>query len=335
MSTDFPTSIDAMANPATTDYLDDPSHADQHANANDAIEALEAKLGIGASTATANKVLRGTGAGATAFGQIVTADITDANVTAGKLATDAVETAKIKALNVTTAKIAANAIISSKLSTIIQQGWLDFGVTATYGSATTITVPSGAAAKYAVGDKIKLTQTTVKYFYVTAVADTVLTVTGGTDYTVANAAITSPYYSKAASPVGFPNHTATMLGYAERETDEIFDAEEDISGLAVTVTTPVLLDKRIKISFGINFQNNDSATSNALVKIKEGSTTLRATKTPIVKTGTAYSFDASVLITPTAGSHTYKISCARNGGANTLYIRANSEQPAHILVELV
>lgn len=86
----------------------------------------------------------------------------------------------------------------------LDDGWVDPSETWTYASATTITVPTGAASKYAVGDKIKLTQTTVKYFYVTAVADTLLTVTAGTDYTVANAAITSPYYSKVESPVGHP-----------------------------------------------------------------------------------------------------------------------------------
>ncbi len=43
-------------------------------------------------------------------------------------------------------------------------GWQPANETWTYASATTITVPSGAASKYAKGDKIKLTQTTVKYF---------------------------------------------------------------------------------------------------------------------------------------------------------------------------
>ena len=83
----------------------------------------------------------------------------------------------------------------------------------TYASATTITVASGAAAKFAKGDKIKLTQTTAKYFYVVSIADTVLTVTGGSDYTVANAAITSPFYSHASSPIGFPkifNYTVAL-----------------------------------------------------------------------------------------------------------------------------
>lgn len=85
-----------------------------------------------------------------------------------------------------------------------KDGWKLAAETWAYASATTITVPSGAASKYSIGDKIKLTQTTVKYFYITAVADTVLTVTGGTDYTVANATISANYYSKDQSPVGFP-----------------------------------------------------------------------------------------------------------------------------------
>jgi hypothetical protein len=83
-------------------------------------------------------------------------------------------------------------------------GWILARQTWTYASATTITVPAGAASIYSVGDKIKLTQTTVKYFYIVAVADTLLTVTGGATYTVASAAITLNYYSKASSPVGFP-----------------------------------------------------------------------------------------------------------------------------------
>ena len=85
-------------------------------------------------------------------------------------------------------------------------GWIGAVGTWTYASATTITVPSGAATYYAVGDKIKLTQTTVKYFYIVGVADTILTITGGTSYTLANAAITLPYFSHVASPVGFPGY---------------------------------------------------------------------------------------------------------------------------------
>ena len=84
-----------------------------------------------------------------------------------------------------------------------------------YASETTISVPSGAASIYAVGDRIKITQSTVKYFYITAVADTLLTINGGTDYTLSNAAITNPYYSHQLSPVGFPqwfNYSSSPSG---------------------------------------------------------------------------------------------------------------------------
>jgi hypothetical protein len=52
MTTNFPTSLDAFTNPAATDSKDSVvvPHASQHANANDAIEALQVKVGIDGST---------------------------------------------------------------------------------------------------------------------------------------------------------------------------------------------------------------------------------------------------------------------------------------------
>lgn len=52
MPTNFPTSLDSLTNPLSTDALNNPSHSGQHANANDAIEALEAKVGINSSAVT-------------------------------------------------------------------------------------------------------------------------------------------------------------------------------------------------------------------------------------------------------------------------------------------
>ena len=54
MATGFPTSLDALTNPTSTDALTSPSHADQHANANDAIEALQAKVGVNGSAVTSS-----------------------------------------------------------------------------------------------------------------------------------------------------------------------------------------------------------------------------------------------------------------------------------------
>jgi len=83
-------------------------------------------------------------------------------------------------------------------------GWEDANETWTYASATTINVPTGAASKYQKGDKIKLTQTTVKYFFVTIVANTLLTVVGDGAVVVTNAAISANYYSHVENPIGFP-----------------------------------------------------------------------------------------------------------------------------------
>lgn len=52
MSTNFPTSLDALTNPASTDSVNTVSHSSQHANVNDAIEALEAKVGANSSAVT-------------------------------------------------------------------------------------------------------------------------------------------------------------------------------------------------------------------------------------------------------------------------------------------
>jgi hypothetical protein len=54
VATGFPTSLDALTNPTSTDALTSPSHADQHANANDAIEALQAKVGVNGSAVVAS-----------------------------------------------------------------------------------------------------------------------------------------------------------------------------------------------------------------------------------------------------------------------------------------
>lgn len=54
MATNFPTSLDTLTNPTSTDSLTSPSHAGQHADANDAIEALEVKVGVNNSADTAS-----------------------------------------------------------------------------------------------------------------------------------------------------------------------------------------------------------------------------------------------------------------------------------------
>jgi hypothetical protein len=49
MTTAFPTAIDAFTNPNGSDPRTGPDHAAQHSDKNDAIEALEAKVGVNGS----------------------------------------------------------------------------------------------------------------------------------------------------------------------------------------------------------------------------------------------------------------------------------------------
>lgn len=85
-------------------------------------------------------------------------------------------------------------------------GWIGVTDTWTYASANTINVPSGAASIYKKGMGIQFTQSsTVKTMYITVVADTLLTVTAGTAYTVANSAITAIAYTPTPkTAIGFP-----------------------------------------------------------------------------------------------------------------------------------
>lgn len=83
------------------------------------------------------------------------------------------------------------------------------GSTSTNGVSTyTLTITGDKTAKYSAGMRVKLTQTSTKYFFITAVSysnpSTTMTLFGGTDYTLANATITNPFYSTMKCPQGFP-----------------------------------------------------------------------------------------------------------------------------------
>jgi hypothetical protein len=92
-------------------------------------------------------------------------------------------------------------------------GWLNANETWTYASATTFTVASDVTDTYQKGDKIKLTQTTVKYFFIHSVSEsggtTTITIVENEDYSLADAAITDNYYSKVENPQGFPDWEST------------------------------------------------------------------------------------------------------------------------------
>ncbi len=83
MATNYPGSIDSLTNPSAGDALTSPSHSAQHANANDAIEAIETELGVNPSGSDATVAARLTAIEAgtnLATGAVTSAKIADGTI---------------------------------------------------------------------------------------------------------------------------------------------------------------------------------------------------------------------------------------------------------------
>lgn len=91
MTITFPTTLDTFSNPVSTDLLENVSsaldHDVQHSNANDAIEALEAKVGVTNSAVTTSHdyKLSGVATGDKAVSKIGTETLTNKTLTAPKI----------------------------------------------------------------------------------------------------------------------------------------------------------------------------------------------------------------------------------------------------------
>lgn len=104
-----------------------------------------------------------------------------------------------------------------------KDGWQPDSDTWVYVSATQFKITGkNVVYRFPVGAKIKLTQSgSVKYFYVIACSystDTTITITGGSDYTLASATISGQAYSYADTPQGYPFGTVTIR--VERSTNQ-------------------------------------------------------------------------------------------------------------------
>jgi hypothetical protein len=118
MASDFPTSLDDFANPTADSDLANPSHSGQHAQLNDAVEALEEKLGTGASVpTTVGHVLTVTGAGATEYAEsgVGTHDHDADYEPAGAVATHSADTTSVHGITDTTV-LATDAEVAAAIS---------------------------------------------------------------------------------------------------------------------------------------------------------------------------------------------------------------------------
>lgn len=117
----------------------------------------------------------------------------------------------------------------------------------TYASADdptyTVTVAGDKTSKYHVGMKVKLTQTTVKYFIITKISysspNTTITLYGGTDYDLANATISEVCVSSAKAPRGFPTNpnkwTVEVTDTTDRATVPTQNVWYNLGSLSISV----------------------------------------------------------------------------------------------------
>lgn len=168
-----------------------------------------------------------------------------ATITGLTVSTFTASSATITGLSVSTLTVASLTTLTGSFSMSgTWDGWIGASETWTYSTSSQFTVSGDVTGKYNVGDRLKLTQTGTKYFYVTSSAYTssvtTITVTGGSDYSIANAAITSPYYSKMQTPNGFPqyfNFTPTWTSAGTQPTigDGTLTGRFSLNGRTISV----------------------------------------------------------------------------------------------------
>jgi len=166
-------------------------------------------------------------------------------------------------------------------ATEVADGWIDAGETWTYASADdptyTFTISGDKTSKYSVGMKLKLTQTTDKYFIITAISysspNTTITVYGGTDYDLASATITSSYYSMVKSPYGFPMNPDKWTEITENAIDYVQTSPTiGVWYNQIGVTTPIGV-WRVEVATSISARINPGTVVNVYSTLSTSSTT--------------------------------------------------------------
>lgn len=149
-----------------------------------------------------------------------------------------------------------------------------------------------------------------------------------------NTPITTAWGNSVATDVNLlANAGRGVLAYEQIITAQgsITGAVVDLAGLSVIAT--VAASRRIRIS-GYCVAYSTVGSDSAELGIKEGNTALNGAVTLLSPTAVRYSsLYATVVLTPSAGNHTYKLTGVRTYGTGTLTMAGSNVGPAYILVE--
>jgi hypothetical protein len=114
-------------------------------------------------------------------------------------------------------------------------------------------------------------------------------------------------------------------------TSAVFTTLADIAGLSVTFTA--VANRRYKISAS-GFIASTVANDTGRLSITDGANAQQqAGNVPLPVANTGYAMGFFVVVTPSAGSVTYKIRGERQAGTGNLTISAGATLPATILIE--
>jgi len=139
-------------------------------------------------------------------------------------------------------------------------GWLEVDETATYASATSITIPVDLADMFPVGTRLRLIQNAGTWCYFVVVSTSVdvadvctINLTGGSDYTVANETITRLQISyMSGSQPGWPG----WFTYAPTETGW--------SSLTANVARFAVEGRRVHLVLRVTGTSDDTAATVSL-----------------------------------------------------------------------
>lgn len=129
------------------------------------------------------------------------------------------------------------------------------------------------------------------------------------------------------NPVGVARGT---LGFAQVTANQTpITAEVDLAGLSVTVT--VAAGRRIRVTAYVPASNTTTSSQDVLYLYDGGSIVEQVWSNTAPTAGVQHPQHLSVPLTPSAGSHTYKLRQTNTAGTTTMV--ASATEPAWILVE--
>lgn len=121
------------------------------------------------------------------------------------------------------------------------------------------------------------------------------------------------------------------LGYAQNITNQTpIISIVDLTGLSVAVM--VGTGRRIRVT-GHVLAGSTAINDTISLLVRESSTELQITEFRNGAANASEGLPITVILTPSAGSHTYKLSMRRSSGTGTLTMSAGASYPAFILVE--